>query len=368
MIEQLVYLSPVPWNSFAQRPHKFVEWFHQNTNGTVLWIDPYPTRLPTLRDFRRPLGDGKSDAPPLPSWLEVIRVRSFPIEPLPFGTAVNRFGWKAVMQQIAQRFTDRRTLLAIGKPSALALELLRTTRPARTLYDRMDDFPSFYEGISRSAMERTERAIARKVDTVFVSSTGLRANWGSTRPDAVLVPNGLDPDVLPPSREKTDREGPRVLGYLGTMGPWFDWQWLIALAESRPSDIVRLIGPLFQRPQLPLPENVQILPPLKHAEALMAMAEFDVGLIPFLRNQLTSGVDPIKYYEYRALGLPVISTAFGEMIARAGEPGTFISNGGDELPAIVVRALEHRTTPDEASRFRHANSWAARFTATNILR
>lgn len=43
---QLVYLSPLPWDSFSQRPHQFVEWFHNKHGGEVLWIDPYPTRLP----------------------------------------------------------------------------------------------------------------------------------------------------------------------------------------------------------------------------------------------------------------------------------------------------------------------------------
>ncbi len=51
------------------------------------------------------------------------------------------------------------------------------------------------------------------------------------------------------------------------------------------------------------------------------MAEFDVGLIPFKQNALTAAVDPIKYYEYRALALPVISTDFGEMHERGDLPG-----------------------------------------------
>ncbi|KWC78741.1 glycosyl transferase [Burkholderia cepacia] len=369
VIEQLVYLSPVPWSSFAQRPHKFVEWFHQETHGRVLWIDPYPTRLPMLQDLRRPSGEGKSDAhTAAPPWLDVVRIRSLPLEPLPLGTAINRFGWRDITRRVVQFCAERNTLLAVGKPSGLALDLLRAARPARSLYDRMDDFPSFYRGVSRSAMKRTELAVAREVDTVFVSSSGLRSSWSSIRPDAKLVHNGLDPAVLPAFREKTsDHAGPHVLGYLGTMGPWFDWQWLAALAQCRPADTIRLIGPLFHPPQIALPENVQILPPLKHAAALAAMSDFDVGLIPFLRNPLTDGVDPIKYYEYRALGLPVISTPFGEMATRRDEPGTFLSSGSENLSSIVVEALEYRTTHDEVSRIRSANSWAARFAATGIL-
>ena len=37
---QLVYFSPVPWASYAQRPHKFVEWFHARRVLKVRWVDP----------------------------------------------------------------------------------------------------------------------------------------------------------------------------------------------------------------------------------------------------------------------------------------------------------------------------------------
>jgi hypothetical protein len=49
---RLIYLSPVAWNSHIQRPHQLVEWFHNETAGEVLWVDPYPTRLPLWRDLR----------------------------------------------------------------------------------------------------------------------------------------------------------------------------------------------------------------------------------------------------------------------------------------------------------------------------
>ena len=68
---RLVYLSPVPLASFAQRPHHFVRWFHERFDATVTWIEPYPARLPRatdLRRLRRPAG------PPLgPDWRDVRR-------------------------------------------------------------------------------------------------------------------------------------------------------------------------------------------------------------------------------------------------------------------------------------------------------
>ena len=51
----LVYFAPVAWDSYLQRPHYVARHFLAR-GGRVLWIDPYPTRFPMLRDLRRRVG------------------------------------------------------------------------------------------------------------------------------------------------------------------------------------------------------------------------------------------------------------------------------------------------------------------------
>ena len=64
-IMRLVYLSPVSWHSFAQRPHELVRQFHAATQAPVLWVEPYPTRLPVLADLlTRPPYQGPTVAVP----------------------------------------------------------------------------------------------------------------------------------------------------------------------------------------------------------------------------------------------------------------------------------------------------------------
>jgi len=116
-----------------------------------------------------------------------------------------------------------------------------------------------------------------------------------------------------------------------------------------------------------LPGNVHLMPACGHAEALKAMAEFHVGLIPFKKNALTASVDPIKYYEYRALGLPVISTDFGEMSLRAGERGVFITQSVSDIPAMANSAIQFDSDADDASEFAVQNIWEARFDAAKLL-
>jgi glycosyltransferase involved in cell wall biosynthesis len=43
------------------------------------------------------------------------------------------------------------------------------------------------------------------------------------------------------------------------------------------------------------------------------MQEWDVGLIPFVKNEFTKTIYPLKINEYLAAGKPVISTDFADL-------------------------------------------------------
>ena len=344
-----------------------MEWFHDRSGGNVLWIDPYPTRFPCLGDLRRQPVQKRVEKTQSPDWLNVIRPRALPIEPLPLSGWVNGIFWKDLLREI-EAFAERtETITVIGKPSVLALDLLNRLTGIKSFFDAMDDFPAFYCGVSRLAMISRERALAGRVTHMFASSTVLRKRWGVLRDDVRLIPNACDEGVLPGPRPQVIPRSKKIFGYVGTVGRWFDWEWFIALAKARPKDTVRVIGPLFAEPPCQLPANVELLPALEHKLALQAMLDFDVGLIPFKRNELTASVDPIKYYEYRALGLPVISTGFGEMNLRTAEKGTFVGHDLQGLCGQVEKALAYRPDEDDIRLFRKNNSWETRFAATGLL-
>lgn len=364
---RLVYLSPVTWASFAQRPHKFVEWFHARSGDEVLWLDPYPTRLPVLADLRssRPRQHALQDE--IPEWLTVLQPPALPIEPLPASGKINRLFWKACFTAISAFASLGEFSIGIGKPSELALQVLRRFPDTVSFYDAMDDFPAFYSGISRSAMERRERMLAGEVGKILVSSSELYRRFIDFENKLVFVPNACAQNSLPPI-ESCGRWPERpVLGYVGTIGHWFDWELLTEIACQNPAATIRLIGPIHSSPLGLLPDNVECLPACSHAEAIEAMLGFSVGLIPFKQNDLTASVDPIKYYEYRSLGLPVISSSFGEMASRGEEIGVFLADEQADLQGLVRSALACHVDIAQIQAFRAGNTWEARFNASGIF-
>lgn len=362
----LIYLSPVPWASFSQRPHKFVEWFHKRTGRQVLWVEPYPTRFPCISDFRRTASTKHEARTAPPQWLKIFTPRALPIEPLPGSGWLNNWLWSSLINQLKTLVGIREPLVVVGKPSMLALQVLDAFNPKQSIYDAMDDFPAFYSGLSRLAMARRETCVVQRVDKVWVSSTALKSRWTLEGANVCFVPNALDDALLPPANLARGESKRKVFGYVGTIGAWFDWDWVLTLSKLRSGDVIRLIGPVFSPAPFELPSNVELLPPCSHEAALSAMCEFDVGLIPFKRNELTVSVDPIKYYEYRALGLPVISTDFGEMQFRENAAGTFICKVPDDIYNFARAAVEFRDSPEKSRHFVMENTWSARFEAGDI--
>lgn len=363
---RLIYLSPVPWNSFSQRPHEMAAFFHAATGGKVTWIDPYPTRLPAVSDLLRkgPALAGAGTA--LPEWLHLLRPPALPIEPLPCSGVVNHWLWRGVLHQ-ARHVADEATLVGVGKPSELAIQLLQMVRPRTSFYDAMDDFPAFYSGLSRFAMSRRERRVARLVNTVVTSSHVIQQRFSQWKSDVRLVMNACASERLPMWQPRVRDAHAPVLGYVGTIAGWFDWELVLALAHALPTARLRLIGPLYQPPSVPLPPNVSIEPPLSHSRALRVMNEFDIGLIPFKRTPLTASVDPIKFYEYRAMRLPVVSTAFGEMALRGADDGVCLMNRDSNFRKLVRDALALSSSEQDMREFRQANSWSARFASANLF-
>lgn len=363
---RLVYISPVPWASFAQRPHKFVEWFHTRFGGHVLWIDPYPTRLPALGDSRRinmrPVGGEVK----IPTWLTVVLPGALPIEPIAGSGFLNRVLWRDVLLAVDKFVVKGDCRVGVGKPSVLALQVLARTSGCTAFYDAMDDFPAFYKGLSRKAMERRERAVARGVSQILASSSALLNRFAAHRPKVTLVRNACAADMLASVYSLRKSRSTPILGYVGTIGHWFDWQLVCEIAKQNPSLHVQLIGPVYSSPPGSLPGNVELLSACDHATAIRAMQQFSAGLIPFKRTDLTASVDPIKYYEYRALGMPVLSTRFGEMALRDEAAGVFLMDVGLDLRSIVDAALGYECEMEAVQEFRIKNSWEARFDASSI--
>jgi teichuronic acid biosynthesis glycosyltransferase TuaH len=191
--------------------------------------------------------------------------------------------------------------------------------PRRLVYDCNDahaDFPGM-PGWTRRYQDETLRC----ADRVIVSARRLREDAVRVRGgdrDVCVIGNGVDYPAFHAAQSL--RGAPRVrprIGYLGAVAPWFDFDLMTALVQSRPAWDFVFVGPVLPGAgpalnRLAALANVEARAAVPHDDVPGILAGFDVGLIPFRRNPLTAGVNPNKLYEYLAAGLPVVSTPFSE--------------------------------------------------------
>jgi hypothetical protein len=363
---RLIYFAPVYARSYAQRPHFTVEHWLELGVEQVLWVDPYPVRLPQWQDLHRGRGI-YNQATPLDPQINVLHVPALPIEPLPCGTWLNRrLLWRTAWQQLVDFTLGASVILGIGRPSALALLALRSLRCSAAFYEAMDNFPEFHQGLARRAMRRHEDLIAAEVDLVVASSTFLAEKFTRRGLRVMKMLNACTPESLPIRNHAASQQP--VLGFVGCLGKWIDWPLLTRLAEQMPETRIELVGPCAASPPNPLPANIHLLPPCKQHEVGMHLKRFSAGLIPFRRTALTTGMDPIKFYEYRAVGLPVLSTQFGEMALRGPGDGVYFLDQGDDMKSVVANALSQSVDLAAIEQFRRANDWRHRFRGADPFR
>lgn len=170
----------------------------------------------------------------------------------------------------------------------------------RVIYDRTDDWPEMEtDAGARREVARRDRALIEGADCVVIVSEAMRAQ---TRPDAVLVPNGVDYELFsqPSSRAGGDRF--RV-GFAGTLDAFrVDFEILQSLSSEAGVELL-LIGP----GECNVPAvHVGPVPPAEVARLLLGC---DALIAPYREDLVANKTaDALKLYEYFATGLPVLAT------------------------------------------------------------
>ncbi|WP_051618135.1 glycosyltransferase [Desulfofundulus thermocisternus] len=196
---------------------------------------------------------------------------------------------------------------------------------AVVVYDTLDDLSVF--SLYCDAMKRDHESLLARSDVALFSSKALLdKNRSYVVNDSFLVSNGvwvddfkldpMDPEV--PVFQKP--EGAVLIGYHGAISELLDWELLERILQDRRIWLV-FIGPLTRFDELSSEVNVDAqqrvlssdrvihIPTVPYSELKYYLRLFDAGIIPFIVNDKTNSVLPLKLFEYMAMGLKVFATS-----------------------------------------------------------
>ncbi len=215
---------------------------------------------------------------------------------------------------------------------------------------------------------RAEVEFARDADMVITTSKKLHHKMSVINDQSFLVPNASDYDHF--QVEEIDVEiniidGPKIL-YVGSIDQRIDYEIMITCAQKNPGWQFVFVGPINLREfpdrgydLLNLP-NAHHLGARRYEDVPSVVNASDVCLIPFLRNDLTEAIYPLKVNEYLSCGKPVVTSNFSDLSDFTGVISVY--SGADDLTSKLKNALTN--TSDHAvgirKQFAAKNTWQHR--------
>ena len=248
----------------------------------------------------------------------------------------------------------------------MALGFTRHLRPLATIYDCMDELSRF-RGAPRALHER-EADLFRRADLVFTGGQSLYEAKRHQHPRVHLFPSSVDVEHFARARAALADPADQVsiphprLGYVGVIDERMDYELIAGVARLRPDWQIVMVGPTAKvdRAELPQGPNIHYLGPKNYRDLPTYLAGWDVGLLPFARNDATRFISPTKTPEYLAAGRSVVSTSIRDVVRPYGEQGLVRFA---DTPADFVAAAEAAMQDDAAAHLRRVdallaqNSW-----------
>ncbi|MCU0292655.1 MAG: polysaccharide pyruvyl transferase family protein [Thermoanaerobaculaceae bacterium] len=232
-------------------------------------------------------------------------------------------------------------------------------------YDVLDDWEEFHRVGQAIWYDQTfERHLLHSSDGVFTINRVLADHVRALgRREVEVVGNGVRLDIAVAHEPCSLERGEVTVGYFGYLaGAWFDWDLLAAAAGLRPTWRFYLIGYAGDPDAHHVRPNIHLLGKMPQFQLASHAAIWDVAVVPFKRERLARGADPIKTYEYLAMGLPVVVTGVGapagaeHLVLEADTPESFV--------ARCEEAARTRGSGEAARRgFAEGCTWAHRVDA-----
>ncbi len=324
----LICFSHLRWDFVFQRPQHLLT--RASANYTVVYFEePSCGPVDSAASLSvRVTDDGIMVATPLlPSGLDALAI-----------------------DQAQQALLDK-FLIALRSPvevmwfyTPMAYGFSSHVRATTIVYDCMDELTLFRGASPR--LKLLERRLLRRADLVFCGGSSLYQAKRQLHANSYLFASSVDTLHFAKARNRSLEEPgdlaglakPRI-GYFGVIDERMDYALVEAVAEARPEWSLVMVGPLAKVDLADLPKspNLHWLGRKQYEQLPGYLGNWNVGMMPFARNEATRFISPTKTPEYLAAGVKLVSTSIADVVTDWGDNG--LVEIADE-PADFVAAID----------------------------
>jgi teichuronic acid biosynthesis glycosyltransferase TuaH len=378
----IVFISLEPWNEIWRRNQFLCDGLlRKSTDSKILFVQPpfdnsYFLRGRKLSSIRRipTLVDGESEGR-----LQLFTPTKWFPNSLPIGRSLNE---KQLQGQIKRALRDLdwiATHLWINQHEAA--HLLGAKIASRSVYDITDDWTKFSGNQSQLELITDQDAmLCRGCNHVVVCSQQLFDDKAKLVDlDRLnLIPNGVHvehyesvADTSLPVHTIAHHWTKPVFGYTGTIhGDRVDVGLVASVAQAYPTATIAMVGPnlLDQVEQQLLDRfsNIVFTGSQPYADLPDIMRAFDVCMVPHLVTPFTESLNPIKLWEYLAVGKPIVSTNvagfrdYPNLVSVAATSDDFVS-------LIALASSETLDLPAQRQEAARQHTWDKRIKTVEAL-
>lgn len=234
---------------------------------------------------------------------------------------------------------------------------------ARIIYDVLDDL-SIFSGVAKDLDHYHARLLETAHVTLFSSRVLYEKDCDCTR-NALLLENGVWANDFRPTTRKPASEAEQILvGYHGVISELIDSDLLDRISDL-PGVTLVLVGPIaaFHEDQaaqvqgryerILAKDSVEYRGKVRYDEIKDYLGTIDVGLVPFLVNEGTNGVSPLKLYEYMAAQLPILALP----IATLQQYASFIDVGDAGALLDIIQSRSWKRPGQDYASCLDAHDW-----------
>jgi glycosyltransferase involved in cell wall biosynthesis len=327
VINKILVYSDVEWNGFNRR--EFFLNLAKIFDGEIVVVDrPFniipdifrPRRWRLFLDaiFRKKRMDGV--------FLTIIRPVCFVHEHIAASflscllVPINQYFLRLYLISCDFKQDDIGVVWCYEQPQWWVYDFFRKRGNPICLWEVFDDYRLDSNGNPRKLWVSQEDKILKYVDKGFFLTNSLSEKYRGLIEDRYVIGNGFDEnlfgEVVCDLNNKQDlKKGfDSVAMYLGVIRSWIDFELVEKIATENKKIRFVFYGPVSKEVEKIFFDLVNRYNNIEYfgkadrkcVPGIMALA--DVGFIPYLVNDFTSSVRPIKVTEFLSVGVPVVTT------------------------------------------------------------
>lgn len=372
--KKILYISLVDWFWIKQRPHHIPEILSERDHVDFVCIRSWIKNDKTLQIHDTSEENLDKVVFKINDNLTVYRKKILPKGAIPLIRTLNiNLFMKPFLSKLQKK--NKYDAVILTHPSQFAFLDKIKFKGTKIIYDCMDNYGAF-TGAASSTIASAEALLVKRADFVIVSSNNLKnkltENYPNEAKKLTVINNGVDMKTFTLNQTIDTKETEIVkannrkkVAYIGTISDWVNISMIYKLAKEMSNVDFYVVGPLDRHINMDEYndlDNMIFTGPQPYYTVPAIIKQMDVMIMPFVLNEVVESVNPVKIYEYLAMGKPVIATGYSETYQFANLIETY--NTETEFAELLKNQLAiNSDNPDLIEKriaFASNNSWKQR--------